>query len=147
MKKIYVILLSLLAVYGVSSAQSKQPKDVDIRNFIQKYDDAWNKKDSVTVERMFAPEYVYFSSIGSITSRKSTLEMLLSPKYKVESAERTELKVHLTGNTAVVSSRWKGPGSYNDQEFRDDQRCSLVLAREKKDWVVLSEHCTQIVTP
>jgi hypothetical protein len=33
------------------------------------------------------------------------LDMMLSPKYALASAERTEMKVYLTSSTAVVSSR------------------------------------------
>jgi hypothetical protein len=55
------------------------------------------------------------------------------------------VKEYLTSGAAVVSSRWKGKGTYDGQEFHDDQRCSIVLAREKQQWRVLSEHCTQIV--
>jgi hypothetical protein len=44
-----------------------------------------------------------------------------------------------------VSSRWKGQGAYDGQPFHDDQRCSIILARVKQQWLVVSEHCTQIV--
>lgn len=67
-----------------------------------------------------------------------------SAKYILNSAKRTDIEVYRTGNTAIVSSRWQGHGSYNGEEFRDDQRCSIVLARAGRGWKVLAEHCTQI---
>jgi len=73
--------------------------------------------------------------------------MLRSAKYILNSAERSEIAVYRTGKTAIVSSRWKGQGSYDGEEFRDDQRCSIVVAQEGGRWRVLSEHCTQIVVP
>jgi ketosteroid isomerase-like protein len=115
--------------------------------FVRSYDNAWNHKDAAALERILAPEYVYFSSKGEVRSRQSLLDELLSPKYKLASAERTELKVYVTSGTAVVSSRWKGHGTYDGQPFNDDQRCSIVLARANEKWLVLSEHCTQIVAP
>ena len=145
MKLIFV--LSFLSVCGICFAQPKPSEGQNISRFVEMYDNAWNHKDAAAIERILAPDYVYFSSKGQVTSRQSLIEELLSPKYKLASAERTELKVYLTLDTAVVSSRWKGNGTYDGKEFNDDQRCSIVLARGKQGWLVLSEHCTQIVAP
>jgi ketosteroid isomerase-like protein len=136
------VIVSLAVLCGICFAQTNQE---EIGRFIQKYDDAWNHKDMAAVERMLAAEYVYFSSKGQVRSRTSLLQEFASPKYKLEAAERTELKVYQTLETAVVSSRWKGHGTFDGKEFHDDQRCSIVLAKGKQGWMVLSEHCTQIV--
>jgi ketosteroid isomerase-like protein len=122
-------------------------KNLKIRilaGFIETYDKAWNTKDAAVIGHIVAPEYVYFSSKGEVRSQ-SLLDELLSPKYVLASAERTEINVYRTADTAVVSSRWKGHGTYDGREFRDDQRCSIVLVRKKGEWLVLSEHWTQIV--
>jgi len=144
MKLNFALVLLVFAACGICLAQTRQSEEEDISRFVERYDNAWNHKDTAAIERILAPDYVYFSSKGQVTSRQSLLEELLSPKYKLASAERTELKVYLTSGTAVVSSRWKGHGTYDGQEFHDDQRCSIVLARGKQGWLVLSEHCTQI---
>ena len=147
MKIKLALILSFLLVCGILPAQASSSEEEDIRRFVERYDSAWNHKDNAVIERILAPDYVYFSSKGQVTSRQSLLGELLSPTYKLASAERTELKVYFTLGTAVVSSRWKGHGTYDGHEFNDDQRCSIVLARGKQDWVVVSEHCTQIVAP
>src|SRR5438105_4079011 len=85
-----------------------------------------------------------FSSEGAVVPRQDMLNFLRSPKYVLNSAERSELEVRRTNTTAVVSSRWKGNGIYDGKEFHDDQRCSLVLTQEGRRWKLLSEHCTQI---
>jgi hypothetical protein len=51
------------------------------------------------------------------------------------------------GNEPPSDHQRLSHGTYNGQEFYDDQRCSIVLGREKQDWQVLSKHCTQIVAP
>ncbi len=137
----------LVAVCAMAFAQTTQSQEAEIVRFVRSYDNAWNHKDAAAIERMLAPDYVYFSSEGQVRSRQYLLNMLLSPKYKLASAERAELKVYVTSGTAVVSSRWKGHGTYDGQPFHDDQRCSIVLARANEKWLVSSEHCTQIVAP
>jgi ketosteroid isomerase-like protein len=114
---------------------------------IARYDEAWGRRDAAVLGQILAANYVYFTSKGALWSRQRFLDLLLSPKYLLEASERSEIQVHRTGNTAVASSRWKGHGSYDGKAFRDDQRCSLVLLQERARWIMLSEHCTQIVAP
>jgi len=147
MKNNTVTILICLTMIGASPAQARLSPEQDAIHFIEEYDRAWNHKDTAAVGRALAPGYVYFSSKGNVVSRQQTLDMLLSPKYVLASAERSEMKAYVTSGTAVVSSRWKGHGSFDSKEFHDDQRCSVVLVREKQSWLVMSEHCTQIVAP
>ena len=141
----WTLLASLVLAATVLSAGAQNTKQADVVSVLRRYDEAWNTKDVATVDRMLAPKYVYFSSNGNLTSRQQTLELLKSPGYKLTFAERTEIKTFRSGATVIVSSRWKGKGTYNDEEINDDQRCSLVFAKQKNSWRVLSEHCTQIV--
>jgi len=146
-KTAWGLLLFCLTIFASLPAQTVLSPDEDVVHFIEAYDHAWNNKDAAAVGRLLAADYVYFSSKGQVESRQHMLEMLLSPKYILSSAERGEMKVYRMSGTAVVSSRWKGRGSYDGREFIDDQRCSVVLVRQKQGWQVLSEHCTQIVVP
>ena len=147
MKTRWLAVLSCLAILGASQAQTLLPSEKDVIHVIEEYDRAWNNKDASAVARLLAPDYVYFSSTGQVQSRQHMLDMVLSAKYVLASAERSEVKVYRLSGTAVVSSRWKGHGLYDGKEFRDDQRCSVVLVRDGQRWQVLSEHCTQIATP
>ena len=145
MRMQWLATLFCLGLCAISWAETRKSPQEEILKFVETYDNAWNHKDAALIERMLAPDYVYFSSKGAVSSRQQSLDMLRSPKYDLASAERSELKVYLASSTAVVGSRWKGHGAYDGQQFHDDQRCSIVLVQEKQGWQVLSEHCTQIV--
>jgi ketosteroid isomerase-like protein len=143
----WLAVLSCLAVLGGSPARTALSPDEDVVHFVEEYDRAWNHKDAAAAGSFLAPDYVYFSSKGQVESRSQVLDLLLSPKYILASAERSEVKVYRMAGTAVVSSRWRGHGSYDGREFHDDQRCSVVLVQKGQGWRVLAEHCTQIVAP
>ena len=140
-----IVLFLCTAIFATAPAKPSAPPQDDVLRFVEEYDRAWNNKDATTVGRILASDYVYFSSQGQVQARQHMLDMLLSPKYKLASAERSEMTAHRLSGTAVVSSRWQGHGSYDGKQFRDDQRCSIVLVRQEQRWQVLSEHCTQIV--
>lgn len=112
---------------------------------IARCDAAWRARDAAALEEVVGAEYVYFTSRGGQWSRTRWLEFMLSPEYELAEARRTEIDVHVTGDTAVASTRWIGHGRYDGKPFDDDQRCSLTLARGADGWKILSEHCTQIV--
>ena len=148
MKRSFAVTL-LLAALGILGSAASEGNELlsgrdGVVDFVRNYDRAWDRKDVTAVERAMAADYVYFSSTGEVWSRRQTLDLLRSPSYILKSAERTEIEVHRNGSTAIVGSRWKGQGSYNGEEFHDDQRCSLVMARAGRTWKVLAEHCTQI---
>lgn len=144
MNKFLIAFSLLLCFLDVTAAQTSDSRDAEIRQVISQYDSAWNKKDVKAVSNLLADDYVYFTSTGGLTDRKKTLEFLVSPDYKLTFVERSEIVVHNAGDTVIVSSRWKGRGMYGKEAINDDQRCGIVLVREKKTWKLLSEHCVQI---
>jgi len=146
-KLTFLLIVACLLCQSVNAFAQKQDKQTgDVIQLLKKYDEAWNKKDSAAVGKILASDYVYFTSTGDVSSRRQTLDLLNSPKYNLTFAERSEIKTFLTNKTIIISSRWKGKGTYNQEEINDDQRCSLVFARDEKQWKLLSEHCTQIVS-
>ena len=114
------LLIFLSTAYG----------QTDVEKTLTNYDAAWNKKNVDAVSKILANDYVYFSSVGGLTDRKASLEFLVSPDYKLTFVERSEIKVlSQTDRVAVVSSRWKGRGTFGKEEINDDQRCGLVFVK------------------
>jgi hypothetical protein len=117
----------------------------DIRAITARLDSAWWVHDTAAVGKLMSPSYVYYSSRGDVVPRERFMAFLIEPTYKLELAERSEVDPRFDGNTAVVSTRWKGRGWWKGESFVDDQRCSMVWHRAFDGWRLMSEHCTQIV--
>ena len=118
----------------------------EVRDFLNDYDAMWAKRDTTALKEAMADNYIYFTSVGSTTDRNKIVGWFVpADKYKVDSAIRSEIDVTIHGNTAIVSSRWIGSGSFDGEKFRDDQRCSLTIQKENGKMKLISEHCTQIV--
>lgn len=146
MKKSIFVLTATL-IFAFNGGVSAQKDDAFARKLIADYDNAWNKKEATKVAEILADDYVYFTSTGRLSSRKQSLDMLTSPKYNLTFAERSEINVqHSDRNSIIVSSRWKGRGTYDKEEINDDQRCGLVFIKTGKRWRLHSEHCVQIVS-
>jgi len=132
---------------AVPSGEKKGVLESDALAVVERYDTAWMGKDWPTLERVLAPEYVYFSSKGDTSDRDSTKALVTSPGYRLDRGERSERKAYRSGSTVVVSTRWKGAGVFEGTAFTDDQRCSVVVALADGKGHVLSEHCTNLPGP
>ena len=96
------------------------------------------------LDKILAPEYAYFSSLGGVSDLAKTRETVASPGYRLERGERSEIATYRIGTTVVVSTRWQGAGVFDGKPFQDDQRCSVVVGFADGRGRVLSEHCTNI---
>jgi len=142
---VFPLLAAIILCFVADICAQKTDKKIDAAlATLKRYDDAWNKKDAATVGDILAADYVYFSSTGGLSNRKDSLDFLVSPKYILTFVERSEIKTFQSGDTIVVSSRWKGKGCWAEGEINDDQRCGQVFVRDGKAWKLLSEHCVQI---
>lgn len=138
--------LLLLAALSACAPAVDASNAEDIRDITTRFDSAWSAHDTAAVARMMSTSYTYFSSRGDIVPRKEFLAFLAEPTYKIDFSERTEVEPRFDGNTAIVSTRWRGRGSWKEGTFVDDQRCSMVWHRAFDGWRLMSEHCTQIVS-
>jgi ketosteroid isomerase-like protein len=134
----------LLGWSAPAEAQGSGDSSTEVASLVTRYDSAWNRKDTLAAGRLMAPEYRYFSSLGGVRPRAAMLEFLGSPDYHLRRADRSELQITRSGPVVVVSSRWKGQGTYQGKRFADDQRCGLVWVRTTRTWRLVSEHCVQI---
>lgn len=129
----------------VDPSGGENPSTSEVLSTIEAYDQAWAAKDTATVREILTGNYTYFSSSGGVRSGDWLLRELLGhPGYQLDYSDRTELQVTDYGTAAVVSSRWRGEGSYNGRPIRDDQRCSLVVIRDGVQLNIAAEHCTEI---
>ena len=143
--------LSLVSISFFISCRDKPVNnegltEKEVTDFITHYDNLWARRDTSGMKEAMAENYIYFTSVGSTTDGIRIISWFTpADKYKVDNALRTEINVIINGNTAVVSSRWVGSGSFDGEKFNDDQRCSLTIQKVNDRLKLISEHCTQIV--
>ena len=140
------ILFFLLALLLFSCNRQQDITEQEVMNAIKKFDYGWNNKNLHTVDSVLAPAYIYFTQSGGTFSRDSVVATAGENSYILHDVSRTEFVVTTYGNTAVVSSRWKGKGIYRGAPFDEDQRCSIVLIKKDNKVEILSEHCTPVKT-
>ena len=133
----------LVMVMGLFSC-TQDITDKEVITAINKFDDGWEYKNLKAVDSVLSPAYIYFTQSGGTFSRDSVVATAGESDYSLQDMSRSEFAITLYGNTAIVSTRWKGKGIYRGTPFNEDQRCSIVLVKKNNKVEILSEHCTPI---
>lgn len=100
-----LLFLCICGLVKVAAGQAADDFDRGVKKVLFEYDEAFDKKDVKTVQRLISTNYIYFSSTGGTTTRKQTLDFLASPKFILKSAKRTEIIGYSSKNAVIVSSR------------------------------------------
>lgn len=140
------ILMILFTTAFYSCNRPAEITEEEAISAIKRFDYGWENKDINAVDSVLSPAYVYYTRSGNTFSRDSLVATAGENDYILKSMSRSEYKASLAGNTAVVSTRWKGRGMYRGEAFNEDQRCSVVLIKKDNKVEILSEHCTPIRT-
>ena len=144
MKFLPGIFLLTAIVFGSCEMRQAPLTTDEVIAVIKRFDEAWRTKDLQGVDSVLSPAYIYFTQSGGTFSRANLVETAGSQDYTLEKMGRYEYHVKLFENTAVVSTRWQGKGSYKGTPFDEDQRCSITIIKHDGKVEILSEHCTPI---
>ena len=142
MKQLILILTLATVIYSCNNNPGITQEEAI--NAIRKFDEGWEHKNLKIVDSVLSPSYIYFTQSGGTFSRDSVVATAGENSYILHDMSRSEFNVTLDGNTAIVSTRWKGKGIYRGGYFDEDQRCSVVLVKKNGKVEILSEHCTPI---
>ena len=141
-----ILLILIFGIVALSSCFKNQSTltEKEVLNVINTFDNGWHNKNLRQVDSVLAPGYVYFTQSGGVFSREGVVQTAGSPTYTLDSMDRSDFIVALYGNTAIVSTRWRGRGIYKEQPFDENQRCSITIVKLNGKVQILSEHCTPI---
>ncbi len=147
MKKFLFLFLMtsiLVSCFSTIKSEDKLSKD-EVIAAVQAFDLGWESKNVKNVDRVLNSNYIYFTPSGGIFIRDSIIATAEpGSSYKLSEMKRIIIGVKITGNTAIVDTRWKGIGSYRGFPFDDDQRCSITVIKREGKVQFLSEHCSSI---
>lgn len=116
----------------------------ELEQMNQRWDRAWLAKDTGTVERLMADDYVYVAPTGQTHGREAILAVIRSPSYRLHRWTRTNNVVRMLGDgAAVIRNRTQAEGIFEGIKFKDDHICVRVCARVQRGWQIVMEQCTE----
>jgi ketosteroid isomerase-like protein len=91
--------------------------------------------DLQTIDHLLHPDYAILQPGGRIEGKGETLASLRSGERSWEVAQSDQLEVRLTGQTAVVTGRWRGKGVNQGRPFDYADRFLSIWVREDGRWL------------
>ncbi len=98
-KKVEVVVSS---EKKVRVSQAKNPAEKELEDLEYKLSDALVSKDETVLKELIFDD---FSIAGSSITKKSYIEIVKVPQLNFNSVEKSEMRIRIYGETAVVSGR------------------------------------------
>ena len=145
------LLTALLAIslVGLSRAQelngnkAEQVKN-DILKLEQERAQALEKGDIATLDRILADDYVYVNVFGELNPKAQRLATTQSGISKHESLKEDDFRVHVYGDTVVMTGRASGVVHYRGKLNNKDRRFTNVYIKQDGQWRLVAHQATTI---
>ncbi|HYT49288.1 MAG TPA: nuclear transport factor 2 family protein [Pyrinomonadaceae bacterium] len=146
-----IVLLTIAAAStAVTQAESKvAPSQRSVeRQLIElerQLSEALVKEDAAVLDRLWSNDLVFTFPNGKMSNKA---QRLAGQKPSAESSQSTnvndQVKVHVYGNTAVVTvlSTWKG--SAGAQEYSDQYQATHAWVKQQGRWQLVAAHVSQV---
>ncbi len=155
MKRTGAVLLMALAAAILSpqarADDKKEGKDDQAAESVEKANrsltEAILKGDAKDFDQMTSDDYVLTSSTGRLWDKKKNLEALKEGTLSFDKIDDSDVKVHMYGNTAVVTGKADIKGKSKDRAFDDEYRWTRVFIHHDGSWKCVTEQLSRIWTP
>lgn len=108
---------------------------------------AWMRRDRATIERILAPDWSVTQATGEVASKSDVLRDAFElGQLTLTSAQVTDVKVRIFGETAVITGRSTAEGSAAGQAFSVVLRFTDVFVRRSDGWRAVASHATRIAS-
>jgi uncharacterized protein (TIGR02246 family) len=136
----WVIANSDQPLPGATSDGAEEQALLEIeRGFVE----AMKSRDMAFFDRHVAKEYVQIVD-GKPVNFAAQLADLKAGKLRIETAALRDMKVHVAGDTAIVSLAGSATGSYKGKPFADGSKGFDVFAKRDGRWQVVYSQMTPI---
>jgi Domain of unknown function (DUF4440) len=147
MKKLFtpfVMSVLLGLTYNVSLAQ--EDKELEIRKLENIEGEAWVKKDSMTLFKLFAPELVVNSPLNNVINLAILKKLIRAGKVDISSSEKKIEKVSFIRDMAVVmgSDIVKPQGAMDNAGKTVTRRYTDIWIYDGADWRLTIRQATII---
>src|SRR4051812_8561416 len=124
------LLAALLAVTVPAPVWAADADEEAILRPSQQLTGALVKGDVSSFESLLADDWLVITSDGHVVGKAQRLRELKSGDFKVEAIDKSEVKVRVYGDAAVVTGRERDKLTYRGRDVGGDFRFTEVYARQ-----------------
>jgi ketosteroid isomerase-like protein len=99
------LMLAVVFLCASFGAVAQSPAEQAVLKVEQQWVDALIKADTAALEALYHDDLVYTHSSGVVDTKATYIDSIKSGKTKYESFDRSEIRVRLHGDAAIVTCR------------------------------------------
>jgi uncharacterized protein (TIGR02246 family) len=143
------ITIALSSFAFGQSPTSQQPansaSEQEVRQMIERYRTAILQRDSATLAKIWADDYVFVNAAGDVLTKTERLANIKSGATTLDSIKEEEnVTVRVYQNSAVATSRVTLKGQYSGQPISGEYRSTLVWVKGSGGWQLVSNQLTAL---
>lgn len=143
MKKILVLAVIVLGTPFFATSQTKTSNiEQMIKQMEREWADAYVKRDAATLDRLLANDFMDADDNGNTQNKAQYIELAKNPVGTFYSAEFSDTKVRVYGDTAVSTGRLVIKGSNREQG--EAFRYTGVYVKRHGRWQAVASHLSAI---
>ncbi len=135
--------ITLLAAC-TSNERSKEPEMNRLTHFVNVYDSALLKRDTGTLGRMLAEDFISTNTEGRVLNKSQTLGSIATTEMQLNEGKSSDVKVTVFDNAAVVTGTFRGSGTYRGNPVDINERYSTFWIKKDTSWQIVAEHLSVI---
>jgi hypothetical protein len=154
MKRLSLLLLAVALLAALAFAQTKgqKPKapapsqgtEQELINLENELTNAYLHGDTAALERIEAPGFVYTDSEGNVSGKVQDIAEVKSGAYKLQSFTPENMKVHMFGDTAVVTGHGAQKGTSNGKDVTGTYAYTDTFIKRGGRWQLAASQYTKL---
>lgn len=144
MKKLF-LAIALMMVFGSLAYGQKMTTEQTLMKMEQEIATGIEKGDLSVYDKYTAANAVFTDPGGMFVSKAELMAQFKSGDLKIESTKIDDMKVHMFGNTAVVTYRTTDRGMYKGKDISGDYRWTDVFVKMAGKWKLVGGQGTPIM--
>jgi ketosteroid isomerase-like protein len=136
---LFVVSACLLAAQNKGSAAEQ-----DVMRIEKEMLAAVLKGDAGPSERYLAENYVFTGPDGLSMGKAQSIQDLKSGYLKLQAASLDDTKVHVYGDTAIVTYSSNDKGTYKGKDISGKTRWTDVFVKQSGRWMIVASHGSRV---
>jgi ketosteroid isomerase-like protein len=128
------------AVGSALEAQQTQDPAETIRTLEKKWTESYQQRRVDVLVSLLAEDFVITVEDGHTYSKAGYISHTADTSVHVETAEMSDLKIRMHGNTAVVTGAYHEKGESNGKRYEYHDRLTDVWMKIGRSWQVVASH-------
>jgi ketosteroid isomerase-like protein len=134
------MITAIAAGLGIATriAQAQSPVEKEILKLENDWSTGWQKKDAAFLQKLWADEYINTDQDGATYTKAQDLANVSSPGTSVTSFALADMRVHVYGETAVVTGVNTIKATQNGKDISGAYRFTDVFVKRDGRWQVVA---------